>query len=182
MSYPGHSLGVVLPLCREAVGAFYSPSRLGKLKVRCLKRSTVGWYQAVGVELPLTYKMAKTASTTSPPLLHKHPFMHPCCNTGYHKSKTASTWDPVASGSGGLCVWRYPMTNHTLDIRVPTCWPSRCLCVQSMKLRLINWATVKILVYEIDEQLLAIRLMNVTRNHWRIPTSKKLHTSSIELA
>ena len=30
MSYPGHSLVGVLPLCREAVGAFYSPSRLGK--------------------------------------------------------------------------------------------------------------------------------------------------------
>ena len=31
VSYPGHSLrGGVLPLCREAVGVFYSPSRLGK--------------------------------------------------------------------------------------------------------------------------------------------------------
>ena len=31
VSYPGHSLGVgVLPLCRGAVGVFYSPSRLGK--------------------------------------------------------------------------------------------------------------------------------------------------------
>ena len=30
VSYPGHSLGGgVLPLCREAVGVFYSPSRLG---------------------------------------------------------------------------------------------------------------------------------------------------------
>ena len=29
MSYPGHSLGGVLPLCREAVSVFYSPSRLG---------------------------------------------------------------------------------------------------------------------------------------------------------
>ena len=28
-SYPGHSLGGVLPLCREAVGVFYSLSRLG---------------------------------------------------------------------------------------------------------------------------------------------------------
>ena len=27
--YPEHLLGVVLPLCREAVGLFYSPSRLG---------------------------------------------------------------------------------------------------------------------------------------------------------
>ena len=30
VSYAGHSLGGVLPLCREAVGVFYSP-RLGKL-------------------------------------------------------------------------------------------------------------------------------------------------------
>ena len=32
VSYRGHILGggVVLPLCREAVGVFYSPSRLGK--------------------------------------------------------------------------------------------------------------------------------------------------------
>ena len=30
VSYPEHSLGGVLPLCREAVGVFYSPSRLGK--------------------------------------------------------------------------------------------------------------------------------------------------------
>ena len=29
MSYPGHSLGEFLPLCREAVGIFYNPSRLG---------------------------------------------------------------------------------------------------------------------------------------------------------
>ena len=31
VSYPGHSLGVVSPLCREAVGVFYSPSWLGKV-------------------------------------------------------------------------------------------------------------------------------------------------------
>ena len=32
VSYPGHSLGGVgvSPLCRDAVGVFYSPSRLGK--------------------------------------------------------------------------------------------------------------------------------------------------------
>ena len=30
VSYPGYSLGGVLPLYREAVGVFYSPSRLGK--------------------------------------------------------------------------------------------------------------------------------------------------------
>ena len=29
VSYPGHSLGGVLPLCRGAVSVFYSPSRLG---------------------------------------------------------------------------------------------------------------------------------------------------------
>ncbi len=29
VSYPGHLLGGVLPLCREAVGVFYSPHRLG---------------------------------------------------------------------------------------------------------------------------------------------------------
>ena len=33
VSYPGHSLGGVLPPCREAVGVFYSPSRLGKEQV-----------------------------------------------------------------------------------------------------------------------------------------------------
>ena len=32
MSYPGHSLrGGVLPLCRETVGVFYSPSQLNKI-------------------------------------------------------------------------------------------------------------------------------------------------------
>ena len=31
VSYTGHLLGSVLPLCREAVGVFYSPSRLGKV-------------------------------------------------------------------------------------------------------------------------------------------------------
>ena len=30
VSYLGHSLGGFLPLCREAVGVFYSPSWLGK--------------------------------------------------------------------------------------------------------------------------------------------------------
>ena len=30
MSYPGHSLGGVLSLCRDAVNVFYSPSRLFK--------------------------------------------------------------------------------------------------------------------------------------------------------
>ena len=30
MSLPGHSLAGVLPLCRGAVGVFYSPSQLGK--------------------------------------------------------------------------------------------------------------------------------------------------------
>ena len=30
VSYPGHSLGVVLPLCRDVVSVFYIPSRLGK--------------------------------------------------------------------------------------------------------------------------------------------------------
>ena len=30
VSYPGHSLGAgILPLCRDAVGIFYHPSRLG---------------------------------------------------------------------------------------------------------------------------------------------------------
>ena len=29
MSYPGHSLEEILPLCREAVGVFYCPNRLG---------------------------------------------------------------------------------------------------------------------------------------------------------
>ena len=39
VSYPGPSLWWgVLPLCREAVGIFYSPSRLGilKLSIQCL--------------------------------------------------------------------------------------------------------------------------------------------------
>ena len=30
VSYPGHAFGVVFPLCREAVGVLYNPSRLGK--------------------------------------------------------------------------------------------------------------------------------------------------------
>ena len=30
VSYPGHSLGGVLPLCRGAISVFYSPSWLGK--------------------------------------------------------------------------------------------------------------------------------------------------------
>ena len=30
VSYPGHSFGRVLPLCRDAVCVFYNPSRLGK--------------------------------------------------------------------------------------------------------------------------------------------------------
>ena len=34
VSYPGHSLGGVLSLGREALGVFYSPSRLGKSLVR----------------------------------------------------------------------------------------------------------------------------------------------------
>ena len=31
VSYPGHSLGVVLPLCRGEVSVFFSPNRLSKL-------------------------------------------------------------------------------------------------------------------------------------------------------
>ena len=37
VSYPKHSLGWVLPLCRGAVSIFYSPSRLGK----ALSRATI---------------------------------------------------------------------------------------------------------------------------------------------
>ena len=37
VSYLGHSLGKVLPLCRDAVGVFYSPSRLGKENAEGLK-------------------------------------------------------------------------------------------------------------------------------------------------
>ena len=33
VSYPEHSLAGVLLLCREAVGVFYSPSRLGNQKL-----------------------------------------------------------------------------------------------------------------------------------------------------
>ena len=34
VSYTGHSLGVgVLPLCREAIGIFYSPNRLGNINI-----------------------------------------------------------------------------------------------------------------------------------------------------
>ncbi len=33
VSYPGHTLGVVLPLCKGAVGVFYSPSRLGNTQL-----------------------------------------------------------------------------------------------------------------------------------------------------
>ena len=34
VSYPGNLLGGVLPLCREEVGVFYSPSQLGKERER----------------------------------------------------------------------------------------------------------------------------------------------------
>ena len=34
--YPRHSLGEVLALCRDAVGVFYSPSWLGKTKMRII--------------------------------------------------------------------------------------------------------------------------------------------------
>ena len=35
VSYPGHWLGGgFLPLCREAVGVFYSPSRLGNRAIK----------------------------------------------------------------------------------------------------------------------------------------------------
>ena len=34
VSYPGHSWGVVLPVCKGAVGVFYNPSRLGGGGVR----------------------------------------------------------------------------------------------------------------------------------------------------
>ena len=37
MSYQRHSLGCVLLLCREAIGVFYSPSRLGNKKVSVLR-------------------------------------------------------------------------------------------------------------------------------------------------
>ena len=35
VSYPGHSLGGVLPPCRGAVSVFYSPSRLGNSMLAC---------------------------------------------------------------------------------------------------------------------------------------------------
>ena len=37
ISYPGHSLDWWVHFCREAVGAFYYPSRQGK-KMGCLKK------------------------------------------------------------------------------------------------------------------------------------------------
>ena len=40
VSYPGNSLVGVLPLCREAVFVFYSPSRLGKMKYSSFHGST----------------------------------------------------------------------------------------------------------------------------------------------
>ena len=33
VSLPGHLLGGGLPLCRDAVGVFYSPRRLGKIQI-----------------------------------------------------------------------------------------------------------------------------------------------------
>ena len=33
VSYPGHSLGEVLPLCRGTDSVFYSPSRLGNIDI-----------------------------------------------------------------------------------------------------------------------------------------------------
>ena len=44
MFYPGHILdtrwGGVLPLCRDAAGVFYSPSRLGKLHPGFIRNTT----------------------------------------------------------------------------------------------------------------------------------------------
>ena len=36
MLYPGHSLGLVLPLCKDAVSVFYSPSQLGTKLIQWL--------------------------------------------------------------------------------------------------------------------------------------------------
>ena len=57
MSYPGHSLGGgSYPLCREAVGVFYSPSRLGKriiwlsfFQVTCLILFRVEWPKVISI-------------------------------------------------------------------------------------------------------------------------------------
>ena len=48
VSYPGHSLGDVLPLFRDAIGIFYSPNRLSKkcllfVRVNLNVLSTIGW-------------------------------------------------------------------------------------------------------------------------------------------
>ena len=42
MSYPGYTWGGVLPLCREAVGVFYSPSQLSNNVISFLKPYNCG--------------------------------------------------------------------------------------------------------------------------------------------
>ena len=44
VSYLGHSLGGVFPLCRDAVGVFYSPSKLGCVQ----RRGTEVWFFTKG--------------------------------------------------------------------------------------------------------------------------------------
>ena len=41
VSYPGHLLGVVLLLCRGALGVFYSPSRLANIKKRSFRFASI---------------------------------------------------------------------------------------------------------------------------------------------
>ena len=43
ISYPGYSLVGVLPLCREAVGVFYSPSRLGNCLTWIISKKGRKW-------------------------------------------------------------------------------------------------------------------------------------------
>ena len=56
MSYPGHSLGGVLPLCRGAVSVFYSPSWLGKIIFDAIYLCTNKWTLGrLKIMLPTNY-------------------------------------------------------------------------------------------------------------------------------
>ena len=58
VSYPEYSLGGVLPLCRDVVGVFYSPSQLGPL-------SSMPWrpFQACQLRYALNWTICSLASS-----------------------------------------------------------------------------------------------------------------------
>ena len=78
MPYPGHSLGGVLPLCREAVGVFYSPSRLGK-------RLVFGSYSKIHVTSQVMPLWSKSDSVWKRSMMSWHTSMR-----GFFKSSFSS--------------------------------------------------------------------------------------------